>query len=71
MIENKFSLGEEVFYFDVEEEKIESGAVRYIWLDENGVINYGIALKRAICENAAFRSHEECASYYASLFATL
>lgn len=73
MIENKFDLRDEVFYFNDAVQDVESSAVACISIvDVNAKkILYSLENGITIPESSAFRSREECVSYYASLFATL
>ena len=77
MIENKFDLRDEVFYFNDAVQDVESSAVACIAAvamsaeSDAKKILYSLENGITIPESAAFRSREECVSYYASLFATL
>lgn len=85
MIEIKYNICDEVFYFNDASQKIESNTVQgvrvtatSIHANEQGkdvldsfVILYALKNGITLTENAAFTSKEECAQHYAALFASI
>lgn len=85
MIQVKYDICSEVFYFNSVEQRVEPATVTGVRVvptsvikDENGkdVVESVKVLYQLDCgihepEEAVFASKEECVSYYASLFASL
>lgn len=85
MIQIKFDLGAEVFYFNDAEQRIDHDTVAAVHViptsvikDESGKdlfesfkVFYQLSDGTHVSESGAFASKEECAGYYAALFGAM
>lgn len=85
MIQIKFDLGAEVFYFNDAEQRVESDSVAAVHViptsvikDESGKdiverskVFYQLSDGTHVSEGGVFSSKDECISYYAALFGSM